>query len=218
MALTGKSLSIGLAFWLGCATIMASPARALPELPSADLTGGAVSAEKLRGKVSVVILANQASDQEATDVSREIVIAMNPTPERYAFALILDLQSIPDFARGLTMPIIESRLEQSNRDIIERLQKTGQTFQPPLRLGLPDWSGEATRAWLQSIPDPDYAIFREQSAGLSRFKREKLQRDQQRLKSQVQVFVLDPALNIKAHFSGRLAGARAIEAMRTLAG
>ncbi|AGY59328.1 hypothetical protein GKIL_3082 [Gloeobacter kilaueensis JS1] len=163
----------------------------------------------------MLVLAGQANEAEATAVSDEIVAAMNAQPERYAFVVVMDLAGVPEFGRGLSVAIVRERLEREDQLLAARLEQGGQTFKPPLRLQLPDWSGQATRFWLAAIPEAGYAVFRAPE-GHTRFERDRLRRERQRLRSEVQVFVLDEKHELKAQYVGRSAGARAIEAMRTL--
>jgi hypothetical protein len=192
------------------------PAPVLPApLPEADLQDNPVSLEPLKGKVTAVVLSSQDNEQEISTVSRELLAALNSDRDRYAFVSIMDLGVVPDFAREVAVGIIEGRLEQADRDLASRLELSGQKLAPGVKLQLPDWNGERTLAWLQASPDPEYAVFRGNPR--SRFERERTEREQQRLRSYAQVFVLHWDFTLKAHFSGRSAGAKAAELMRALA-
>ena len=183
-------------------------------LPTADYEGKPAGLELLRGKVTAVVLSGQSNENEATAVSQDIVAALNAEP-RFAFVALIDLAVVPSFAQGLTVGIIRDRLAQADAALAQRVTQSGQTFVPGLKLHLPDWSGQASLTWLQNSSLPEYVVFRQPNRG-SRFERDRLDREQQKLRSQAQVFVVDRDLTVKAHYTGRQAAAQAIETIRGL--
>lgn len=209
------SLLIALSSWPVWAGRLA--AESFPLLPSADIHGRTTTVEQLRGRVTAVVVCGQASERESIVVSRELVAAMNQDRDRYAFVLVIDLATVPEMARGITTGIVRDRLAAAERDIDRHLQQRGQKMLPGVNLSLPDWTGQAVHGWLGRVNEPEYAVFQEATVRTGRFERDRTQREQQRLKSQVQVFVLDRSMAIRAHFAGVGAGGRAVEAMRSLA-
>jgi len=180
-----------------------------------DLEGKALTLDRLEGRVTVVVMANQENADAAKDIGQDIVFVYGPN-KNFAFISVVDLRSVPSFAHGIATNIISDKVKTARQELRDRVQKAGRTYVPADSFYVPDWDGQDSLALLRNSPRPEYASFRKDLTRLARFDQERLTREQQKLRNHVHVFILDGKGEVKAHFVDQGSGALALNTLRTL--
>jgi len=194
------------------------PVGAAPPLfltPVTDLEGKPVPPERLTGRITCLIIANRANADRAAALGQDLVFKFS-TNRSFAFVTVADLRGVPDFARTMATGMIQDQLTKARVELKNRFIQAGRTYEPGLWIYIPDWEGNTTLNLLKASPEPEYAIFDRNPAQLPRFERTTVEREQQKLRSLVHIFILDRSGEVKYHFQEVGSAAAITNALRTL--
>lgn len=162
-----------------------------------DLEGKAFTSDRLKGKVTVVVIANRDTAEEGYKVGRELRINFDKS-RNFLCIPLLNLKAAPSFVHDQILKDTRLRIQKEELALKGQL---GKAASAPI-IVLPDWDGSLVLSLWQASPLPEFAVFRQDPAQASRFDRSRLIREQQRLANPLQIFILNKAGEIKAHFLG----------------
>jgi len=185
--------------------------------PISDLEGKPVVPERLTGRITCLIIANRANADGAAALGQDVVFNFSSN-RNFAFVTVADLRGVPDFARGLATGMIQDQLTKARGELKNRFLQAGRTYEPGVWVYIPDWEGSTTLNLLKASPNADYAIFDRDPAQLSRFERTTVEREQQRLRNLVHIFILDQRGEVKYHFQDVGSRGAVLNTLRTLLG
>lgn len=182
-----------------------------------DLDGKPIALEQFYNKVSVVVVSNRSTADAATRIGQDIRLNLSGEP-RFLYAVVLNLQDIPGLAHSLVTGLIKDQAKTAEADLQARFVRMNRAgvAEPKPPLFILDWKGELSNQLWQNSPLPEFAVFRLDANRPSRFEREKQQREQQKLKDRVHVFVLGPQGEIQAHYLDAAATGPTITKVRAL--
>ncbi|MBC8123402.1 MAG: hypothetical protein H7Y22_16380 [Gemmatimonadaceae bacterium] len=164
-----------------------------------DFEGKPVDAARLGRRVTALVVTTPKDADVASEVGQELVFQFGSN-KNFAFISVTDLKAVPAADRAKVSQIIQQRVELADQQIQARFKQAGRPYTPGLTSYVPDYGGKLVTALLQASPQPEFALFDKDPARLSRFEREKFERDQIRLRNRVHIFLLDSAGEVSAHY------------------
>ncbi|AGY56417.1 hypothetical protein [Gloeobacter kilaueensis] len=183
-----------------------------------DLDGKPISIERFRNKVSVLVVTDKANVETATATGRQVRAKLGGDP-RYLYVVVFDLKDAPAIAHGMIAGKIKEIMREDEEIALKEFQKenrSSETAAPQSPLLIPDWDeGLSFKIW-RSSPLAEFSAFQEDEGHKSRFDRERLQRQQQRLKSNVHIFVIDAKGEVQAHYLGAGRAEEVVSKVRSL--
>ncbi|WP_218082299.1 hypothetical protein [Anthocerotibacter panamensis] len=215
MKLIRTFLSVLLTVLLGKLALSVAAQSPLVSTPAVDLAGKPVTLGQLEGRWTALIVANRDNADNARVMGQDLAFTLSED-RNVAVISVMDLKGIPNFARGLATHIILDKVAAADVLMKERFQKAGRPYRPGLTLYIPDWEGKLILTLFKDSPRPEFAVFAQNPAQLTRFNQNRVEREQQSLRNHIHVFILDRQGEVVAHYLDQGATPLVLNTLREL--
>lgn len=185
-------------------------------VPCEDWEGKPVTLERLKEKVTVVISSSRETMDVGAEVDRDLLYHFG-TNQNFTLIRVADLRNVPYLARDIVISTIKARDGAELLELKERFAADGQTASlQSTAFYILDWQGKFGLTMLQASPLTEYSLFKRDLSRLTRFEKDRVERERQKLANHLHVFVLDQEGDVRAHYLDRGAARQAIPTIRGL--